>query len=254
MKKKKISNKEMIELFVKYSETKDINIRDQLVIYNLHIAEILTKKYANRGIDFDDIYQVASLGLILAVERFDYKKGFAFSSFATPTIIGEIKRYFRDKGWMIRVPRRLQEMSKKVHDARLELEKKLQRPVKLNDIAKHLNISEEQVMEAIEAGYVYSPKSLDMTIDGSENNYEMVLSNIIGEEDKNFEMIEKMDFIDKSLINFTELERKILKGRFFDEKTQLVLSKDLGLSQMTLSRIERKILNKLKIKHRKKCK
>ncbi len=107
-------------LFKKFKETKDRKIREELIERHLYIAEILSKKYANRGIDYDDIYQVASIGLIYAIDRYDIDKGFEFSSFATPTIIGEIKKYFRDKGWTIRVPRRIQELSKKINNAKID--------------------------------------------------------------------------------------------------------------------------------------
>ncbi len=100
-------------LFKMYKESKDIHIRNELIHRYMYITEILSKKYVNKGIDYEDIYQVASLGLIYAIERYDVDRGFEFSSFATPTIIGEIKKYFRDKGWSVRVPRRIQELSKK---------------------------------------------------------------------------------------------------------------------------------------------
>ena len=112
--KKSVNKPEIKELFNKYSKTKDRALRDELIEKNLYIAEILAKKFMNKGIEYDDLFQVASLGLVLAIDRFDVSKGFEFSSFATPTIVGEIKRYFRDKGWVIRVPRRIKDLSKKV--------------------------------------------------------------------------------------------------------------------------------------------
>ena len=118
--KKSVNKPEIKELFNKYSKTKDRALRDELIEKNLYIAEILAKKFMNKGIEYDDLFQVASLGLVLAIDRFDVSKGFEFSSFATPTIVGEIKRYFRDKGWVIRVPRRIKDLSKKVNDAWLQ--------------------------------------------------------------------------------------------------------------------------------------
>ena len=111
--KKSVNKPEIKELFNKYSKTKDRALRDELIEKNLYIAEILAKKFMNKGIEYDDLFQVASLGLILTIDRFDISKGFEFSSFATPTIVGEIKRYFRDKGWVIRVPRRIKRPFKK---------------------------------------------------------------------------------------------------------------------------------------------
>ena len=115
------------ELFKKYAATKNIEIRNELIRRHLYIAEILSKKFLNKGIEYEDIFQVASLGLIYAIERFDVNRGFEFSSFATPTIIGEIKKYFRDKGWSVRVPRRIQELSKKINVAKNTLQQTLQK-------------------------------------------------------------------------------------------------------------------------------
>ena len=111
--KKSVNKLEIKELFNKYSKTKDRALRDELIEKNLYIAEILAKKFMNKGIEYDDLFQVASLGLVLAIDRFDVSKGFEFSSFATPTIVEEIKRYFRDKGWVIRIPRRIKDLQKK---------------------------------------------------------------------------------------------------------------------------------------------
>ena len=186
------------ELFLIYSENKDIELRNELVKRHLYIAEILSKKFLNKGIEYEDIYQVASLGLIFAIERFDVSKGFEFSSFATPTIIGEIKKYFRDKGWSIRVPRRIQELSKKVNTAKSYLQQELHRVPKIED------------------------------------------------DDKSFNMIENKDFIENALSKLNEIETKIIKDRFFKNKTQMHVANDLGVSQMTVSRMEKKILAKLK--------
>src|SRR5690554_4097883 len=156
---KKINNK---ELFKMYSEKRDNFIREELIERHLYIAEILSKKYVNRGIDYDDIYQVACVGLIYAVDRYDISKGYEFSSFATPTIIGEIKKYFRDKGWAIRVPRRIQELSKKINVSKMHLSQTLQRSPTVEDIAEYLDCTEEEVLEAMEASKIYTPQSLDI--------------------------------------------------------------------------------------------
>lgn len=234
------------ELFKIYQECKDVEIRDVLIGRYLYIAEILSKKYVNKGIDYDDIYQVASLGLIYAVQRYDISKGFEFSSFATPTIIGEIKKYFRDKGWAIRVPRRIQELSKKVNNAKVKLQQDLQRMPKVIDIALYLEVTEEEVLEALEAGYVYSPKSLDITYDNNGDDKDVQFRDIIGSEDKNYSSIEYNDFIKDALTKFNEVEKKIINDRFFENKTQSQVAKELAVSQMTISRMEKKIIGKFK--------
>ena len=196
-------------LFVKFKETNDKKIREVLIERHLYIAEILSKKYANRGIDYDDIYQVACIGLIYAVDRFDIDKGFEFSSFATPTIIGEIKKHFRDKGWTIRVPRRIQELSKKINNAKITLSQELQRSPTVEDIAEYLNSTEEEILEAMEGSKVYTPQSLDLTYNSNNDNKDVNLADLIGEEDDYFNKIENNDFY-QGQQKLNEMERKFL--------------------------------------------
>ncbi len=242
---KQLDREEQTRLFREYKETKDKAIRDKLIEDNLYIAEILAKKYANKGIDYDDIFQVASIGLIYAVDRFDVDRGYQFSSFATPTIIGEIKRHFRDKGWTIRVPRRIQELSKKINNAKVDLAQELQRSPTVKDIAEYLESTEEEILEAMEASKVYSPQSLDLTYDGGEDS-DISLADLIGEEDKYYEKIENNDFIEKAMSILSETEKKILIDRYFNKKTQSAIAEELNISQMTVSRLEKKILEKMK--------
>lgn len=233
-------------LFVKFKETNDKKIREVLIERYLYIAEILSKKYANRGIDYDDIYQVACIGLIYAVDRFDIDKGFEFSSFATPTIIGEIKKYFRDKGWTIRVPRRIQELSKKINNAKITLSQELQRSPTVEDIAEYLNSTEEEILEAMEGSKVYTPQSLDLTYNSNNDNKDVNLADLIGEEDDYFNKIENNDFLSRATKKLNEMERKILIDRYFNRKTQVSIAKDLDISQMTVSRVEKRVIEKLK--------
>lgn len=233
-------------LFRLYKDTKQIEIRNELISRYLYITEILAKKYINKGIEYEDIYQVASLGLIYAIERFDIDRGFEFSSFATPTIIGEIKKYFRDKGWSVRVPRRIQELSKKINVAKIKLQQDLQRVPKIEDIALYLGCTEEQVIEAMEASQVYTPKSLDISFDSNGDDKDIQLMDIVGEDDRYFDFIENKDFIDKCMEKLTDIEMKIIKDRFFHNKTQIQVANELNVSQMTVSRMEKKILKKFK--------
>lgn len=233
-------------LFKEYKKTGDLKIREELIERHLYIAEILSKKYTNRGIDYDDIYQVASIGLIYAVDRFDVDKGYEFSSFATPTIIGEIKKYFRDKGWTIRVPRRIQELSKRINNSKDLLSQKLQRTPTVEDIAEYLKSSKEEVLEAMEASKVYTPQSLDITYDSNNDDKDVNLGDFIGEEDFYFDKIENNDFILRVMENLNEIEKQILVNRFFNKKTQVSIAEKLGISQMTVSRIEKKVINKFR--------
>lgn len=234
------------ELFKEYSSNRKVEIRNELVSRYLYIAEILSKKFINKGIDYEDIYQVASLGLIYAIERFDISRGFEFSSFATPTIIGEIKKHFRDKGWSIRVPRRIQELSKKINAAKNTLHQKLQRTPMIKDIAAYLECTEEEIIEAMEASQVYTPKSLDLTYDNDGEDKDIQLMDLVGETDKNFDLIENRDFLDKAIEKLNEIEKKVLMDRFFSHKTQMQVADELQVSQMTVSRMEKKIIEKFR--------
>lgn len=234
------------ELFRLYKENKERDIRNELFKRYHYIAEILSKKFINKGIEYEDIYQVASLGLIFAIERFDIDRGFEFSSFATPTIIGEIKKYFRDKGWSVRVPRRIQELSKKINVAKNKLQQDLQRVPKIDDIAKYLSVSQEEVIEAMEASQVYTPKSLDVTYDTNSDDKDIQLIDIVGGNDKYFDVIENNDFIEKCMEKLSQIEVKIITDRFFNNKTQVSVAEELGVSQMTVSRMEKKIIKKFR--------
>ncbi len=234
------------KMFRQYKDHPSRELRDVLIERHLYIAEILAKKYANRGIDYDDIYQVASIGLIYAIDRYDIDKGFEFSSFATPTIIGEIKKYFRDKGWTIRVPRRIQELSKKINNAKVHLSQELQRVPTVEDIANYLSTSEEDILEAMEASKVYTPQSLDVTFDSHNDDKEVNLAELIGEDDLYFSRIENNDFLMKTMEKLNEVEKEILIERYFNKKTQVTIANNLDISQMTVSRIEKRILEKLR--------
>ena len=237
---------ELKKMLREYKDNPTKELREELIERHLYIAEILAKKYTNRGIDYDDIFQVASIGLIYAIDRYDIEKGYEFSSFATPTIIGEIKKHFRDKGWTIRVPRRIQELSKRINNAKVHLSQELQKVPTVEDIANYLNTTEEDVLEAMEASKVYSPQSLDITFDSQNDDKEVNLSDLIGEEDLYFSKIENNDFLMKTMKKLNEVEREILIERYFNRKTQVAIAKNLNISQMTISRIEKRILIKLR--------
>ena len=178
--------------------------------------------------------------MIYAIDRYDLSRGYEFSSFATPTIIGEIKKYFRDKGWTIRVLRRIQELSKKINLAKNTLAQKYQRIPTVEDIAEYLNSTPEEILESIEASKVYSPQSLDVVYDSSGDDKEINLSDLIGEEEKYFDKIEINDLLEKAMVDLNEVERTILIDRYMNKKTQVAIAKKLDISQMTVSRIEKK--------------
>ena len=234
------------EMFREYSKTHDEELRARLIEEHLYLAEILAKKYQGKGIDYEDIFQVASMALVYAVDRYDIEKGYEFSSFATPTIIGEIKKYFRDKGWTIRVPRRIQELSKKITLAKQDLIKINQETPTVSDIADYLDTTEEEILEAMEASKVYMPQSLDVFYN-NENDSEINLSDFIGQDERYYDQIEVNDFMEKAMSVLNETEKKILTDRYFNKKTQKEIGEQLEISQMTVSRVEKKALKKLKV-------
>jgi len=240
---KKIKN---YEIFVEYAETKDVEVRNHIFDTYKYLPEIISRKYMNRGIEYDDIYQIACLGLLYSINRFDAARGFEFTSFATPTILGEIKKYFRDKGWSVKVPRKIQEMAKRVNIAKADLSFELNRVPTVKELAKYLEISEEEILEALEAGKLFISQSLNITYDNGDNNKKLELIDIIPNKKDDYEIFENKDFILGILDKLNKLERKIINDRYFEDKTQNEIAIELGISQMTVSRIERKTIKKIK--------
>lgn len=230
-------------LFTEYSRNKDVFIRNEIVNKYLYLAEIISRKFLNRGVDFDDIYQVASVALIKAVERFSPEKGFKFVSFATPTIIGEIKRYFRDKSSAIRIPRRIYEVYQKVNLAKDQLSQELHRTPKVDEIAAFLNIRSETVLEIIESWNAYNMQSFDQNVFSDDD---LELHETIGDDDATFERIENRDFLEKSLSKFNEAEKEFIRLRYFKKNTQKEIADKIGVSQMYVSRLEKKVLDRFR--------
>ncbi|MDY3971248.1 MAG: sigma-70 family RNA polymerase sigma factor [Clostridia bacterium] len=226
------------EMFSRYRETKDTKLRDEIVSSYIYIAEILSRKFVNRGVEYDDIYQVACLGILYAVERFDPDKGVKFATFATPTVMGEIRKYFRDKGNFIRIPRRLYEVFYKAEKIR-----RMSSEISQEEIARILNIPEKTLESIYEIGDASFIKSLEYEAyaDG-----EMTLANVVGTDDKNYLMIEDKDFVDSCMKNLTNEEREFVKYRYYEEKSQKEISEIMGTSQMQISRMEKKVLKKFR--------
>lgn len=244
MTSEEISNK---ELFEKYHRTRSIELRNQIVERYLYMVDILIKKYLNKGVDYEDLYQVGSMALVFAVERYDTGKGFEFTSFATPTIIGEIKRYFRDKGWAVKVPRRLKEISAQISPAKEVLYGKLSRIPTVKELAEHLGYSEEEILEAMEGGQAYNTYSLNQTFDeGGEEGDGAVLEKYTGREENGYYSFENAELIKTVLGNLSEKEKDIFKRRYFKNETQQEIADDMEVSQMTVSRMEKKIRQKFK--------
>lgn len=238
-----IENMEETEMFLRYNDTHDISYRNALVSKYIRLADFLSRKFINRGVDYDDIYQVACMALIKAVDRFSPDKGVKFISFATPTILGEIKRFFRDKSSAIKIPRRLYEARQGLNRAREELTQELKRVPKADEIAAYMGISVDTVLEIIEAGSSNTIKSLDQSV---YQDNETDLSDTLGYDEKTYEKIENRDFIEKALRLFGEVEREFITLRYIQSLTQKQIAEKFGVSQMYISRLEKKILDRFR--------
>lgn len=234
-------------LFLTYKNNPTIEIRNQLVEQHLYMVDILIRKYLGKGVDYDDLYQVGALALVSAVERFDPDKGFEFSSFATPTILGEIKKYFRDKQWSLKVPRRIKEIAAKVQEAKETLYLEYQRKPTVEEISGATGFSEEQIIEAMEGSQAYGTYSLDKTFDDmGEEGEGSFLEKYTGFDESGFERVETSEIIDKVIAGLNDQYRYIFKERFLYNRSQADIAKTLGVSQMTVSRAERNIINRFK--------
>ncbi len=232
-----------LDQFVEYKKHPTIELRNELVEKHLYMVDILIRKYLNKGVEYDDLYQVGALALVQAVERFDPSKGFEFSSFATPTILGEIKKYFRDKQWSLKVPRRLKEIASKIQETRDDLYLKYHRNPTAAEIAEATGFTEEQIIEAMESSQAYGTYSLDKTFDDAgEEGENSFLERYTGFDDKGFEGIETAEIIDKVMDGLSSQNRYIFRERFIYNRSQADIAKTLGVSQMTISRAERNII------------
>lgn len=230
------------ELFDRYYETKDISLRNEIVESYLYMVDILIRKYLNKGVEYDDLHQVGAMALISAVERFDPAKGYEFSSFATPTIIGEIKKYFRDKEWSVKVPRRMKEISGKIQAAKDELFNRYQRTPTIPELADCIGHSEEEVFQAMESSMAYNAFSLNQTFDEAGDEGESAaFERYAAVEDDGYNRLEYSEMISKVLGELSDTNKYIFKQRFVEDKSQAEIAKKLGVSQMTISRAEKSI-------------
>ena len=236
-----------LQEFVKYKENPTIEKRNELVESHLYMVDILIRKYLNKGVDYDDLYQVGALALVQAVERFDPSRGFEFSSFATPTILGEIKKYFRDKQWSLKVPRRLKEIASKVQKAKEELYSKNHKQQTIPEIAEYTGFTEEQIIESMEGSQAYGTYSLDKTFeDAGEDGESAFLEKYTGFDEKGFDRVEMSDIIDTVLEKLSDQNKYIFRERFIFNRSQSSIAKTLGVSQMTISRAERNIIKQFR--------
>lgn len=237
------------DLFLAYknaaNETERAEVREQLVEQFMGLVEFLARRFRNRGEPLEDLTQVATIGLLKAIDRFDLEREVEFSTYATPTIVGELKRHFRDKGWAVRVPRRLQELHLELTKTVGFLGQELGRSPTVAEIAEAASISEETVLEGLEIAQAYNFTSLDAPLD-AEDGGSSSLADQLGTDDEHLENLEYRASLAPEMEKLPERERRILYLRFFKGLTQSEIAERLGISQMHVSRLLNRTLGQLR--------
>ena len=225
-----------------FHETRDPKLRDALILAYSDLAAYLARKFGNRGEPVEDLIQVASIGLLKAIDRFDPTRGTEFTTYATATVVGEIKRHFRDKFWAIRVPRRLRELNNSLMKAVEALAQQIGRSPTIPEIVDATGVPFEEVVEAFELGHAYSPISLDA--EGDEEHG--ALASSLGEEDPALAHVEVRHTLEEALQRLPERLREVIRLRYYESLSQADIATRLGISQIHVSRIQREALRRLR--------
>ncbi len=233
------------ELFRRYRLDGDEAARDELITMYLNLVKYLASRFRNRGEPVDDLVQVGTIGLIKAIDRFDIERQVEFTTYATPTIVGELKRYFRDKGWAIKVPRRLQELSFRVNQAVDALTQRLQRSPSIPEIAEYLEVTPEEVLEAMETSEAYNFVSLESDR-GGEGSDSFSILEYVGKDDALMSAVDDRTTLQAAFRQLTPQEQRVLHLRFFEGRTQTEIARQLNISQMQVSRLLRRTLKVLR--------
>ncbi len=233
------------ELFRRYREG-DEDARQQLIVNHLNLVRFLASKFKNRGEPLEDLVQVGTIGLIKAIDRFDPDRGLEFTTYATPTIMGEIKRHFRDKGWSVRVPRRLQELSQKAGQATEDLTRELQRSPSVEEIADRIGVSVDELLEAMESSSAYSAVPLEGG--GSDDEEAPAVIDHYASVDRDLEASDDRIVLEEAIADFAPREKDIIRMRFIDGLTQVEIAERLGISQVQVSRLLRRTLKRIQEK------
>jgi len=230
------------ELFARYRKSQDRGLRNELVQHHMRLAEALAARFSDRGEPIDDLRQVALVGLLKAVERFDPARGVQFTSFATPTVLGELKRHFRDRGWAVRVPRRVQELHLRLRGLVATMSQELGRAPTTNEIADRAGVMPDDILEAAEAGTLYRLSSLDSQRPDSEGEPTVAT---IGSPDPELQTVDERMAVESLLSLLPDREQQIVFLRFFEGLTQAEIAERIGISQMHVSRLLAKSLEVL---------
>jgi len=244
--RRRLEKAEVRALFVRLRRTRDPAAREALILAHENLAIYLARKFADRGEPLDDIIQVAQMGLIKAIDRYDPGRGIEFTTYATPTIVGEIKRYFRDKLWSIRVPRRLRELNYALMRSVETLSQRLGHSPTIAELAEDTGVPFDVVLEALEAGRAYSPASLDAEAVEEGSDRAVSLLESIGGDDSTIERLEDHATLEWALGMLSDRHGEIVRLRFYEQCSQAEIARRLGISQMHVSRLQREALGRLR--------
>jgi RNA polymerase sigma-B factor len=233
-------------LLRRYHEQGDVGAREQLIERYMSLVRSLARRYSYRGEQLDDLVQIGAIGLIKAIDRFDVNRGVELTTYATPNIIGEIKRHFRDRGWAVRVPRGLQELNIQLSRLIEELTVSNGRSPTIPELAKAAGVTDEEVLEALESGRAYSSLSLSAGSGGHDEDGELDPLESLGTEEHQYEVSEDRAVLAPGFRVLDERERTILHLRFFEGLTQSQIAQQVGISQMHVSRLIRRSLEKIR--------
>jgi len=242
----KYETKEQILAWIKaYQETEDDEAQTHLVENYKRLVDSIARKYSNGKSYHEDIVQVGMLGLLGAIRRYDPEFGRTFEAFAVPTIIGEIKRFLRDKTWAVHVPRRIKELGPRIKSAVEALTRELQRSPKVIEIAEFLEVEEDDVLEAMEMGKSYQALSMDHSLESDSDGSSITLFDVIGQPDDEFEKTDQRMLVANALSVLSEREKQVIQYTYIDQLSQKEAGEKLDISQMHVSRLQRKAIKKL---------
>lgn len=242
---KNSSKEEVLNWIAEYQEHESDEAQTNLVLRYQQLVESIARKYSHGKSYYDDIVQVGMLGLLGAIRRFDPSFGRSFEAFAVPTIVGEIKRFLRDKTWDVHVPRRIKELGPRIKAAVEALTTELQRSPSISEIASHLEVQDEEVLEAMEMGRSYQALSMDHSIESDSDGGTVTLFDVVGKEDNGFEATNRSMIVEDAMSVLNERERQIIQLTYLEQLSQKEAGERLGISQMHVSRIQRKAIKKL---------
>lgn len=241
----KSSKEEVLNWIAEYQEHGSEEAQTNLVIHYQQLVESIARKYSHGKSYYDDIVQVGMLGLLGAIRRFDPSFGRSFEAFAVPTIVGEIKRFLRDKTWDVHVPRRIKELGPRIKAAVETLTTTLQRSPSISEIALHLEVQDEDVLEAMEMGRSYQALSMDHSIESDSDGSTVTLFDVVGKEDDGYEVTDRRMIVADAMNILNEREQQIIQLTYIEQLSQKEAGERLGISQMHVSRIQRKAIKKL---------